>query len=199
MGFSQFKDRIQLQGLTPSSDSAGGNTGVWVNTVEVWAKVEPLKGTRLREFTQIFEGKPFQVTFRFDAVNDVNNIQLFRAIHNSRALHFHSIIDQDERNTWMKVAAEMSQSVGTTGADFLRQLNFVFSTTSTDSITFTAGPNQAGTYTGNTLTNVASVVYKVNTVVKTLPFAIADTDSVEVAIIRTIVGTQSIVILNGVA
>jgi len=114
----QFRDRIQIQGLSEVSDGAGGTTGTWLNTVEVWANVEPMKGRRLEKYSQVFSGKPFEVTFRYEAIDDVNNIQLYRAIHDSRALHFHSIIDQGGRNTWMTVSADMSQPTDTAGAAF---------------------------------------------------------------------------------
>jgi len=55
---------------------------------------------------------------------------------------------------------------------------------------------QAATYVSNTLTNVATVVYKVNTVVKTLPFTVVATDDLEVIITRTVPATLSKVKLS---
>lgn len=53
-----------------------------------------------------------------------------------------------------------------------------------------------GTYTTNTLTNVATVVYKVNAVVKVLPFTVVDTDVLEITITRTAPGDAKVK-LNG--
>ena len=76
-------------------------------------------------------------------------------------------------------------------------LEFMFPATYDNNIVVTAGANQAKTFTSNTNTNVASVVYKVNTVTKTIPFAVANGDTLEVIITKTNTALQSIVILNG--
>lgn len=79
----------------------------------------------------------------------------------------------------------------------IRILDFEYSALGDDDQDAEIGTNQVATYTSNALTNIATVVYKVNTVVKTLPFSVVDTDTLEVIITRTVADTLSRVILTG--
>ena len=76
-------------------------------------------------------------------------------------------------------------------------LDFFYDVAGTDEITVVLTANQVGIYTSNALTNIDTVVYKVNTVVKTLPITLIDTDSFEVIITRTNPANDSRVVLNG--
>lgn len=76
-------------------------------------------------------------------------------------------------------------------------LDFFFDSAGEDDLTVPLTSNQAGIYTSNILTNIATVVYKVNTVVKTLPITLVDTDDFEVIITRTNPVNDSRVVLNG--
>lgn len=80
--------------------------------------------------------------------------------------------------------------------DGVRILDFEFGAAGDDVISRTIGVNQAATYISNVLTNVDTVVYKVNTVTKTLPFSVADTDTLEVTVTRTSAGVLSRVVLS---
>ena len=77
-----------------------------------------------------------------------------------------------------------------------KTLEFVFNAGFADDFTTTVGNNQAGIFTTNSLSNVTSVVYKVNTVTKTLPITLVAGDNLQVTITRTSTSTGSIVTLT---
>ena len=85
-------------------------------------------------------------------------------------------------------------------ADETRILDSEFGTAGDDEITSTIGVNQAGTYTSNTLTNVATVVYEVDDGggfdVVTLPFTVVNADILKRTITRTVAGVLSRVVVS---
>ncbi len=81
--------------------------------------------------------------------------------------------------------------------DDARILDFEFGALGNDEIERNIGVNQAATYISNALTNIATVAYEVNSVVKILPFTVVDGDALKVTITRTVAATLSRVVLTG--
>ena len=77
-----------------------------------------------------------------------------------------------------------------------KQGKFTFPATYDDSQDYEITAIEAATYTTEVLDNVATVVYKVNTVVVALPFTVANTDTLNVTITRTNAALKSTVILK---
>jgi len=77
-----------------------------------------------------------------------------------------------------------------------KQGKFTFPATYDDSQDYEITAVEATTYTTEVLDNVATVVYKVNTVVVTLPFTVANTDTLNVTITRTNAALKSTVIIK---
>ncbi len=75
-------------------------------------------------------------------------------------------------------------------------LDFEFGATGDNDIERDIGVNQAGDYVTNVLTNVDTVVYKIDTVVTELPFTLADGDTLKTTITRTVAATLSRVVLS---
>ena len=203
MNPGNLRDRIIIQALSEVDDGAGGRSGTWLNYDSIgtagtaWAKVVPMKGKRLMEFGQTFDGRPWEITMRFETAYMIGNIQQYRALHGTRVFHLHMIINNNDRDDFITILAE--EKGGETGAsvDFVKNIDAIFTATGTDTLSFTIGANQTGTYVSNTLTNVATVVYEVNSVVDTLPITVALSDTLDITITRTTASTLSEVILNG--
>jgi hypothetical protein len=77
-----------------------------------------------------------------------------------------------------------------------KQGKFTFPATYDDAQDYDITAVEAATYATETLTNVATVVYKVNTVVKTLPFTVVNTDTLNITITRTNAALKSTVIIK---
>ncbi len=203
MNPGDLRDRIIIQALSEVSDGAGGRTGTWLdwdsvgNAGEVWAKVVPMKGKRMKEFGQTFDGRPWEVVVRYATLYAVGNIQLYRIIHKSRVLYLQMILNQDDRNDFITILAEEKGGETASSVNFVKQLDIIFGAAGDDDRSITVAANAVGTYTSNTLTNVATVVYKVNTVTKTLPITLALADTFLITITRTTAAVESEIVLNG--
>jgi hypothetical protein len=77
-----------------------------------------------------------------------------------------------------------------------KQGKFTFPATYDDAQDYDITTVEAATYATNALDNVATVVYKVNTVVVTLPFTVVNGDTLNVTITRTNAALKSTVILT---
>lgn len=77
-----------------------------------------------------------------------------------------------------------------------KQGKFTFPATYDDTQDYDITTVEAATYATNALDNVATVVYKVNTVVVTLPFSVVNGDTLNVTITRTNAALKSTIILT---
>jgi hypothetical protein len=77
-----------------------------------------------------------------------------------------------------------------------KQGKFTFPATYDDAQDYDITTVEAATYATNALDNVATVVYKVNTVVVTLPFTVVNGDTLNVTITRTNAALKSSVIIT---
>jgi len=78
-------------------------------------------------------------------------------------------------------------------------MTFIYPVDNDDDTEATITTDQAAQFLTETLTNVASVTYKINAVVKTLPFTVVIGDVLNIAISRTISGDAATVLIKGLS
>lgn len=118
MKFAELRDRVILQILQTVDDNAGGSEGTWVDVRTVWAKISPMKGRRQDEFSQIFNNRPYEIAIRYNAIDEVDNIQQYRLIRGTQAFRFHTIINEDDRDGIMIIVAESGRPIDAVSKTF---------------------------------------------------------------------------------
>lgn len=96
--------RIIIEKATSTSDGAGGRTVTWATDKTVWAEIRQISPKRLMEAGKQFQGTPYEITVRYDAV-DITNIGEYRINNNSNYYTIHSIENIEDKNTYKLILA----------------------------------------------------------------------------------------------
>ena len=96
--------KVAIYTVTETSDSQGGATESGSLTRTVWANVEPLTGTRAKEYSQITSGKGYRITMI--KPSDITISEGNYLIYDSRTLAVHSVISLDEEDYYLEIIAE---------------------------------------------------------------------------------------------
>jgi SPP1 family predicted phage head-tail adaptor len=101
----EFNQRIAIWNTTLTSDSMGGTTESvpTVALMTVWARIEPMTGTRGLDYAQVtgFQGYTFTMNYRSDiAINYTNYI-----MYNSRKFQITSVLNPTEGDTELQILA----------------------------------------------------------------------------------------------
>lgn len=100
----RFNRKVDIYTVTATSDSQGGATESGAKTRTVWAAVEPLTGTRAKEYGQIASGKGYKITMI--KPSDITISEANYLIYDSRTLAIHSVISIEEEDFYLEIIAE---------------------------------------------------------------------------------------------
>lgn len=87
----KLNDRILIQTPVRTPDGAGGFTNIWQDVKAVYADVSMSKGSRLLQYSQLREGKPFEILVREPVDYEIKPGD--RILYKERELAFHSLWD----------------------------------------------------------------------------------------------------------
>lgn len=102
----QLDRRVMLQSKSVTRDAMGGEIITWVNQVEVWARVEPLRG---REFFAANK-EDTEVTTRIQIYYRADITTAWRAVCEGTAYDITEIIDVELRHREMELMARKQQN-----------------------------------------------------------------------------------------
>jgi len=102
MRIGKMRKRVTVQRVTETSDEIGGATEGYATTGTIWAEVKELTGHRALEYSQVIEGKPYEVKTRYRTDITIDSKCLL--IYKSRDLYIHSITT-DEMNKIFNIIA----------------------------------------------------------------------------------------------
>lgn len=87
MRIGRMRERVEIQGNTPTTGSRGQPTPVWATTSTVWARVQQVKGDETEQADKITAKRNYEVELRVNtAVNTTNRLKwnsLFLSINAS--------------------------------------------------------------------------------------------------------------------
>ncbi len=93
---------VEYHVLTVTSDGAGGTSGSWAKSFDFFARVEPVKGYRRLEYSQIIKGNGYVVTTRYR--DDITNEGRLKVGDTEMAIH--SVVNKDFRNKEIEIIAD---------------------------------------------------------------------------------------------
>ena len=96
--------KVAIYTVTATSDSQGGATETDTLTRTVWASVEPLTGSRAKEYSQIVSGKGYKITMF--KPSDLTISESNYLVFDSRTMAIHSVISKDEDDRFLEIIAE---------------------------------------------------------------------------------------------
>lgn len=88
--------------MTETSDGIGGASESSANTGTVWAAVSELQGSRLLEYSQLVEGKIYEIRTRYREDITIDNKSMLT--YKSRTLHVHTITTDDLNKEYLIIA-----------------------------------------------------------------------------------------------
>jgi len=101
----EYNKRVAIWSTTLTTDSMGGSTESTPAsaTATVWARVEPMQGSRQLQYAQItgMQGYAFTFPYRSDVTIDYTNYLVF----GTRKFQITSILDTDEANKELIILA----------------------------------------------------------------------------------------------
>lgn len=98
---SDFKKRVTLQSISQVSDGQGGFTDTWVDTLTVWAAVEPLKAWEKMQAMQLQTPLTHKITMRYNSVaTTAKRLKL-----GTRTMDIKSVINLNETNALLELRA----------------------------------------------------------------------------------------------
>lgn len=101
-GAGDLRHRLALEEPQPVSDGAGGFTESWDTVATVWAALVPSGGVEAVESGRLAGRVTHDVTLRYRV--GVTPAMRFR--QGTRLFHILSVIDDDERKTWLRCQCE---------------------------------------------------------------------------------------------
>lgn len=109
----RFKHKVSLYKLVQVDDGAGGSEESRQLLIDTWGSFEPVTGSRIFQYGQIIDGKPYEIKMRYREdlkVFSDDNSEITRnllLIFRNREFQIHSInIDFEERRFISIVAWE---------------------------------------------------------------------------------------------
>lgn len=99
-----LRHQITVQVNTTSRDDYGGVTNSWSTYLTTRAQVNPVGGDQRLGDDKITNDRNYEFTFRYDASKDIVSPK-HRISWDSRTFDIQSILDYDERQHFVKVAA----------------------------------------------------------------------------------------------
>ena len=103
----QLRHRIQIEQRSNTQDpDYGSQLDTWSAVKSLWAYVEPLDAKEVFNTQNWTSVVNHMITIRYDALfADTRNAAAYRATYNGRAFNIHGVINIDERNRVMVLAA----------------------------------------------------------------------------------------------
>ncbi len=96
--------KVGIYTVTETSDNQGGASEANALTRTVWANVEPLTGSRAKEFSQIVSGKGYRVTMI--KPSDLTITEANYLVFDSRRMEIHSVISVEEEDRFYEIIVE---------------------------------------------------------------------------------------------
>ncbi len=96
--------KVDIYTVTDTPDDQGGGAESNALTRTVWANVEPLTGSRAKEYSQIVSGKGYRVTML--KPSDLTITEKNYLVFDSRRMEIHSVISVDEEDRFIEIVAE---------------------------------------------------------------------------------------------
>ena len=91
---------VSYQELTTTPDGAGGTTGTWTTKFTFMASVEPLKGFRVFEYSQIIKGNGYVIRTLFRT--DLNNAGRLK-LYDGTIINIHSLVNVGMKNQHIEI------------------------------------------------------------------------------------------------
>ena len=91
---------VEFQSLAVTDDGAGGTTGVWTKQFDFMASVEPLKGFRVFEYSQIIKGNGYVIRTLFRT--DLNNAGRLK-LYDGTIINIHSLVNVAMKNQHIEI------------------------------------------------------------------------------------------------
>src|SRR4051812_15348564 len=105
---ADLKNRAALQSVRRTEDGQGGFTEEWADEIDLWMKIEPLKGWEKMQAMQLQTPITHKITLRYRT--GVTTAKRLR--WGSRILQIKEAINIDEANEWLRVMAVETAGVG---------------------------------------------------------------------------------------
>ncbi len=102
MQVGQLNKRLTLRTNTPSTDAMGGLVDSYANTIVVWGRVEPLRGTERQYAMGIDASLSHKITTRYNSKLDSTD----QITYNSRTFRVGVPINVDEASKVSEVFVE---------------------------------------------------------------------------------------------
>jgi SPP1 family predicted phage head-tail adaptor len=93
MRTGQLNKRVTVVKYETVADGAGGTIPEAVETIETWAKIDPMRGQRALTYGQVIQSTWYDVILRYneDITKDLT------LDYNGKEIVLHSVINRDER------------------------------------------------------------------------------------------------------
>jgi len=102
MNIGAMRDRVAIIAVTSVTDGIGGFTNSTATLDTVWAKVEPMSGSRQTDFEQIVQAQGYTITIR--QRTDVTTAHLL-TLPDGQKLTIHSITRDFKNREFMTITA----------------------------------------------------------------------------------------------
>lgn len=97
----KLSKRVTIQTHTDVPDGGGGTVKDWIDTVTVWARVEPLDGSERFQAQQVTSSLSHRVTIRHRSVTPQQRIKF-----GSRILRINAVVNPNERGEMLQILCE---------------------------------------------------------------------------------------------
>ena len=107
MNAGNFNRLVTLQTLSVTLDAAGGTRSpVWTTAATFMASVEPMKGYRLLEYSQVINGKGYMVKTYYMATLTTLTERARLLLEDDTELGIHSIVNVGMKNQWLEIICD---------------------------------------------------------------------------------------------
>ena len=93
MRIAKYRKRLMIFRMGETGDGIGGATEDISNKGTVWAAVQELQGARALEYSQLIEGKIYEIRIRYRTDITIDSDSIFT--YKSRTLYVHTITTDD--------------------------------------------------------------------------------------------------------
>lgn len=98
---ANFKRRVTLQTVSRLADGQGGYTEAWVDTLTVWASIEPVKAWEHYQAMQLETPVTHKIQMRYNATATSAK----RLLYGTRVMDIKSVINLNEDNAFLEIRA----------------------------------------------------------------------------------------------
>jgi len=102
MRLAKYRKRVTIARVTETTDGIGGATEAYTTTGTAWAAVDELTGHRALEYSQVIEGKVYEIRTKYRT--DITIDSKCKFTYKSRSLYVHSITTDDMNKEFLIIA-----------------------------------------------------------------------------------------------